>query len=241
MSWEILVTLTSVALLALLHVRFAASADGRQLAGSRLGTAARDLAGGRDPWTRALVATAVGASIFALGVVAVPALFGESDEDSTQPTVTAPTVTQPTTATSPPTTSAPSTTTAPVTTAPLPTEPPAGTVLLAEAVVRGSTGQVVQSVNRLGAQPVVRSMGDGVYRVLVPGMTPGVRRRSVVRVAATPETVVDVRKSATSPALIVTTRDASTGELSPRMFTLIVFGPPSDARAPRKPTLPKTS
>jgi hypothetical protein len=238
MEWEIAVTLAAVALLALLHLAFAATSAGQQVDGSRVGAVARDLAGGHDPWTRLLVVAAAATTLFALGVVAVPALFG--DDEETAP-VTRPTVTTPTSSTTP--TTAPTSTTTPTTTTPTTTRPleqPRGTVLIAQAAVRGSTGHVLQSYSRVGAVPVVRAVDKGVYRVLVPGLGPGARGRATVRVRAGAGTDVQVRKTPGSPAFVISTRDARTGQPAARDFLLIVYGPPRDAHPPT-PHLPKTT
>jgi cytoskeletal protein RodZ len=237
MGWEIAVTLAAVALLALLHV-YAAAEEGAQVEGNRISAIARDLAGGRDPWTRLLVFGALAAALFALGVVAVPALFGNDEESApaTRPTVTTPTTsTAPTTAT---------TTTAPTTTTPtktIPTGPPRGTVLIAETAVRGSNGQVLQSYSRVGTAPVVRVVDAGVYRVLVPGLGPDARGRAKLRVRAGAGTDVQVRQSPGSPAFVVSTRDAATGKPAARDFLLVVYGPPRDARRQHERHLPKTT
>ena len=229
MGWEIAVTLAAVALLALLHV-YAAAEEGAQVDGSRISAIARDLAGGRDPWTRLLVFSALAAALFALGVVAVPALFGNDEESAP---ATRPTVTAPTTAT----TTAPTTTT---TTKTAPTGPPPGTVLIAETAVRGSNGQVLQSYSRVGTAPVVRVVDSGVYRVLVPGLGPDARGRATLRVRASAGTDVQVRKSPGSPTFVVSTRDASTGKPAARDFLLVVYGPPRDAHRQQQRHLPET-
>jgi hypothetical protein len=239
MEWEIAVTLAAVTLLALLHLAFAAT-NREQIDGTRISAVTRDLAGGRDLWTRLLVVAALATTLFALGVVAVPALFGDSGEEAAP--VTRPTVTAPTSSTTP--TTAPTSTTSPTTTTPTttrPLEPPSGTVLIAETAVRGSTGRVVHSYSRLGTAPVVRAVDTGVYRVLMPGLGPGARGRATVRVRASAGTDVRVRKSAASPAFVVSTRDASTGRPAARDFLLVLYGPPRDARPPEKPQLPKTT
>jgi hypothetical protein len=234
MPWEIAVTLAAVGLLALLHFGFAVAGDEE----GRLSVVARDLAGGRDPWARLLVVAAVATTFFALGVVAVPALF-DSDEESapTRPTLTTPT-TQGSSTTSPSTTAP--TTTQPTTTVPI--VPPRGTVLIAQTAVRGSTGQVLRSYNRAGGPLMVRQVRVGVYRVIVPGLTPDARARATVRAVGGPGIDVRVRKASGSPAFVVFTRSGRGGKPVAADFRLVVYGLPRDAQPqpPHKPVLPKT-
>ena len=125
-----LVVLVAVGLLGMLHVAFAV-AGGRQAEGRRrIGGLAHDLAGAGDPWTRLLVAGAVAAILFALGVIAVSGLGDDSAGTLTRPTVTPPidTTTDGTTSvdtrtTTPTTTTEPTTATTEPTTATATTEP----------------------------------------------------------------------------------------------------------------------
>ena len=227
MGWEIAVTLAAVALLALLHV-YAAAEEGAQVEGSRISAIAHDLAGGRDPWTRLLVFGALAAALFALGVVAVPALFGNDEESAP---ATKPTVTAPTTSTTPTTETATTTT---------PAGAPRGTILIAETGVRGSNGEVIYSYSRVGPAPVVRMVDAGVYRVLIPGLGPDARGRATLQVRANAGTDVRVRRLPGSPAFIVSTRDAATGKPAGRDFLLVVYGPPGDAHRDQERHLPKT-
>jgi hypothetical protein len=237
MLWEIAVTLAAVGLLALLHFGFAVAGDEE----GRLSAIARDLAGGRDPWARLLVVAAVATTLFALGVVVVPALF-DSDEESAP---TRPTATTPTTQSSSTTSTSTSTATAPTTTLPtttVPIGPPPGTVLIAQTAVRGSTGQVLQSSNRAGGPLVVRQVRVGVYRVIVPGLTADARDRATVRAVGLPGIDVRVRKASGSPAFVVFTRSGRGGKPVAADFRLVVYGPSRDAhpQKPHKPVLPKT-
>lgn len=237
MGWEIAITLGAIALLALLHLAYAT--EGAEVGADRLGERARGLTGDRDPWTLALVGAAAVAALFAIGVVAGPAVFGS--EESTP--ATRPTVTAPTTSTTAPTTSRSTTTTRPpTTTTTTPVGPPSGTVLIAETAV-SATGHVQQSYSRLGEPPVVRAVGTGVYRVLLPRLRPGARTRVTLRVHAAAGTKASVRKRPTSPAFVVSTRDAATGKPASRNFVLEIYGPPADGHPAPEPNrhLPKTT
>jgi hypothetical protein len=236
MGWEIAITLGAIALLALLHLAYSAAEEGAGSGGARIGERARGLTGGRDPWAVALVAASGVAALFAIGVVAGPAIFGESEESA--PPTTRPTATTGTTSTTAP----PTTRSATTTTTTTPVTPPPGTVLIAETAVSLS-GQVLQSYSRVGSAPVVRSVDTGVYRVLLPGLRPEARKTLTVRVHAASKTAATVSMKLTSPAFVVTTRDAATGEPAARSFLLEVYGPPAAAHpAPQpKPQLPKTT
>jgi hypothetical protein len=238
MGWEIAITLGAIALLALLHLTYSTAEEGAGFGGARVGERARGLTGGRDPWAVALVAASGVAALFAIGVVAGPAIFDESEESA--PPTTRPTATTQTTSIS--STTAPTTTRPATTTTTTPVTPPPGTVLIAETAVSPS-GQVLQSYSRLGSAPVVRSVDTGVYRVLLPGLSPEARKTVTVRVHAASETEATVSTKLTSPAFVVTTRDAATGEPAARSFVLEVYGPPAAAQpAPQhKPQLPKTT
>ena len=238
MGWEIAITLGAVALLALLHLAYSTAEEGVGFDTTRIGERARTVAGDRDPWAVALVGAAAVAALFALAVVAGPALFGGSEESTptTTPTVTVPTTSA--TSTTAPTTTRPTTTSRSTTTV---VAPPPGTVLIAESAVSAS-GRVQQSYSRLGSPPVVRMVDTGIYRVLLPGLSPAARKRVTVRVHATAGTIATVRRPATSPAFVVSTRDAATEKPAARSFLLEVLGPPAVARPAqkRKPHLPKT-
>ncbi len=224
----VLVTLLAVLLLGALHVAFARAAPS-----AHLGELARDLTGGRDPWTRVLVAGALAATLFALGVVVVTWLVDddESAAPDTRATTTAPTATTGTDTQTSPTTTA--TTRPPTTTS---VQPPPGSVVLVRLVVEGSSGRVQRYLNRVGDEPVVRAVGPGFYRILVPGLTPETRSRAVLRVTTSGRTLAEVRKSPVSPALIVETRDRPTGTPAARDFTLVVFGARRDVREDLPPT-----
>ncbi len=233
----------AVALLATLH-----------LLTSRRGGASRlALPGGTDPWARFLVAAALGATLFALGVIAVPALIDDDDEVSgttSEPTTTIPTTTASSTTAPDPTTSVPTTaptattTTSTATTTSVPTAPtttttpppPEGKIVLARATVDGPTGQLVGSVSRLGAPPSVRRVGDGIYRVVVPGLSQDARKRTTVRIRAGTTTEAAVRRPAGTEALIVLTTSSATGAAVSRDFTIVLWGARSDI-----PKLPKTT
>jgi hypothetical protein len=237
MGWEIAITLGAVALLALLHVAYSTAGEGVGFDTTRIGERARSVAGDRDPWAVALVGAAAAAALFALAVVAGPALFGGSEESTptTTPTVTAPTTSA--TSTTAPTTTRPTTTSSTTTVV----APPPGTVLIAESAVSAS-GRIQQSSSRLGSPPVVRVVDTGIYRVLLPGLSPAARKRVTVRVHAPAGTIATVRRPSTSPAFVVSTRDAATEKPAARSFLLEVLGPPAVARPAqkRKPHLPKT-
>jgi hypothetical protein len=239
MGWEIAITLGAIALLALLHLAYSTAEEGAGFRGARIEERARGVTGGRDPWAVALVAASGVAALVAIGVVAGPAIFDESEESA--PPTTRPTVT--TTTTSVSSTTAPTTTrSATTTTTTTPVTPPPGTVLIAETAVSPS-GQVLQSYSRLGSAPVVRSVDTGVYRVLLPGLRSEARKTVTVRVHAASKTQATVSTKLTSPAFVVTTRDAASGEPAARSFLLEVYGPPAAAQpAPQpKPQLPKTT
>jgi hypothetical protein len=231
MGWEIAITLGAIALLGLLHLAYSTAQETGDYDSAGIGERARGLTGGRDPWAVALVAAAGVAALLAIGVVAGPAIFGESEENA--PPTTRPTVTTATTAAS--STTAPTTTTTTTT----PVGPPPGTVLIAETAVSES-GQVLQSYSRLGSAPVVRAVDTGVYRVLLQGLRPEARKSVTLRVHAGAGTTAVARVQATSPAFVVMTRDAATGEPAARRFLLEVYGPPAAARPAPKPQLPKT-
>jgi hypothetical protein len=240
MGWEIAITLGAIALLGLLHLAYSTAEGTADYDSAGSGERARRLTGGRDPWAVALVAAAGVAALFAIGVVAGPAIFDESEENA--PSTTRPTVTTATTAvssTTAPTTTRPTTTTRPPTTTTTPVGPPPGTVLIAETAVSES-GQVLQSYSRLGSAPVVRAVDTGVYRVLLPGLRSEARKSVTLRVHAGAGTTAVARMQATSPAFVVMTRDAPTGEPAARRFLLEVYGPPAAARPAAKPQLPKT-
>jgi hypothetical protein len=226
MGWEIAITLGAIALLGLLHLAYSTAQETGDYDSAGIGERARGLTGGRDPWAVALVAAAGVAALLAIGVVAGPAIFDESEENA--PPTTRPTVTTATT-----------TTTRPPTTTTTPVGPPPGTVLIAETAVSES-GQVLQSYSRLGSAPVVRAVDTGVYRVLLQGLRPQARKSVILRVHAGAGTTAVARMQATSPAFVVMTRDAATGEPAARRFLLEVYGPPAAARPAPKPQLPKT-
>ncbi|MFN2470090.1 MAG: hypothetical protein ABR583_03700 [Gaiellaceae bacterium] len=275
----VVVTLLAVALLGALHLGLALAGGRQTLERPRVGGLAHGLGGSDDPWTRLLLAAALVAALFALGVVAVPALLSDDGSETvtpTEPTVTTPTgssgssatslttstetattstTTRPETSTETATTSTTtrpetstetattSTTTRPetsTTTEPTtpPPPPPRGSIVLARVVVDGATGNTRRHVNRLGPAPIVRAVGAGVYRIVVPGLTPARRNRATVRATAGPGTHVVATQEASGSVIVVVTRDRTTGAPSARRFALTVYGARSDLP---KSTLPPTT
>ena len=223
---HLLVLLVAVVLLAALHLAFA---------GAPGAVTPKRLADGRDRWTQLLVAAAILAILFALGVVAVPALLDDDEPQSlTQPTVTENRTDGRTTTAVETTTSVATTATAPTTPTVMPTptpppRPPRGAVVLARAEVDGATGRLRRGLNRLAERrPVVRAAGRGSYRVVLPGLTAQARRRVALRVTAGADTVAEARKFRSGNALIVRTRDRRTGRPAARNFTLVVYGAKRD-------------
>ena len=225
---HLLVLLVAVVLLAALHLAFA---------GAPGAVTPKRLADGRDRWTQLLVAAAILAILFALGVGAVPALLDDEPQSFTQPTVTENRTDGRTTTAVETTTSVATTATAPTTPTVMPTptppprppRPPRGAVVLARAEVDGATGRLQRGLNRLAERrPVVRAAGRGSYRVVLPGLTAEAHRRIALRVTAGPDTVAEARKPLSGAALIVRTRDRRTGRPAARNFTLVVYGAKRD-------------
>jgi hypothetical protein len=211
---QLIVTIASVGLLGALHLVLRAArapAGAASVVGPPAGMR-------RDLLVPALVLAALAALAFA-GIAFVVSVV--DDEDATAPSTQA--TTAPATTTAPPPAQLPPP-------APASLEPPAGTELVARMVVQPE-GAVATARNRFGQPPRVIVREEGVYAVIVPGLSPELRRRAVVRVRpadGTPGVLVSARKVGPRADFVVFTRDAQTGGFAQTGYEFALFVPQQD-------------
>jgi hypothetical protein len=158
----------------------------------------------------ALVALVVAGVAFVVSVV-------DDDEETAAPTRT--------TTTAPPTTAPPPPQPPPP--APAPLQTPSGTTLVAR-VVATADGSPATSRNRVGKNVAVVERETGVYAVIVPGLSPQLRKRAVVRARpanGAPGVRVSARKVGPQSEFVVFTRDAQSGDFAESGFELAVYLP----------------
>jgi hypothetical protein len=209
---QLIVTIACVGLLGALHLMLRAA---RAPAAAGAVAAPRRVLR-RDPFVPLLALTAL-AALVAAGIAYVVSVVDDDDE-AAAPTART-TTTAPTTATAPPPPQPPPP-------APPPLEAPPGTALVA-GVITNPDGSVSTSRNRVGKSLTVAERETGVYAVTVPGLSPQLRERAVVRARpanGSRGVAVSTRKAPES-GFIVFTRDAQSGEFEESGFEFAVYLP----------------
>jgi hypothetical protein len=113
-----------------------------------------------------------------------------------------------------------------------PLEAPSGTVLVAQLVATAD-GLLADTRSRVGEAPSIVPREEGVYEVDVPGLSPTLRRRSVIRVRpvdGATGAMVSARKMGPRAEFLVFTRDGQTGTFAGTGFEFAVFLPQQDVK-----------
>jgi hypothetical protein len=207
---QLIVTIACVGLLAALHLVLRAA---RAPAGTGAVAAPRTMVG-RDPFL-ALLALAAFAALVVAAIAFVVSVADDEDEGAAPTARTA--TTAPTTTAAPPPSPPP----------PAPLETPSGTALIARVITRPD-GSVASARTRIGKPVTVAEQEPGIYAVTVPGVSPQLRKRAVVRVRpadGAPGTTVSARKVGPQSDFVVFTRDAQSGTFVESGFELAIYLP----------------